>query len=365
MVALAAASALAQYMQSERARKASAEERRAMMDMYRKLQTPDIDSSDFTPEEYEFLGGLTPELSQLVQEVAPTTIKTSPAMAAGQQSQIEAMNRFREISRAERDPALMAMLEESSAKAAATAQQQREATLAAMQRRGQMGSGMELSANLEGQGQAMARQASEGRAAAIEAYRNRMNAMGQQANIGGRVFDQDMGMQRTNADIINSFNQRSATNAQNYYDNRANAINQHNVQRQNVHNMNIGAKNQFKMNKVNNQRNTFNDELSKVRGMAGIQSDKINDIRMDAADRNQAIQGVTNAAGSYYSGQQSQANFDKGQDNQNRRVVFEKTGQWMTPEEYSEYQRKKNEVNQPNGYGSGYYGSEPSEGVYR
>jgi hypothetical protein len=304
IVAIAGASALAQFLNSEQARRLSDKERARIAKMVDQLQAPNFTQADFTPEDYKMLQQYVPEVAQNVVEQAPRTIQETSDMGQGRQAQLEALNQMRATAMAERDPALMAMMEQASRRGAVDAQSRQSAIMEGLARRGQLGGSAAVVAQMQGAGDAMERSAEAGRAAAIEAYRNRQQAMRGAAEVGGQVYSQDFQKERANTDIINDFNRRMADRqfAYNQYaSGLRNEAQRYNIgTAQDLANRNVQGRNSAQDKWAQARQNMYQNEVNKVGLKSGQGQANVAAINQAAADRNQAIQGLSNAGMTYY-----------------------------------------------------------------
>ncbi len=226
------------------------------------IQSPDFDMSKFTPEDYKLVGKYSPESAAYIKETAPTLIKSSADMQTGRAAQLAALKKFTDVGSGSFDPEYQQKVMESKLGAQAEAQSRQNSILQDYARRGQSGSGLNLAAQLGGASQAMNTNAMQGLQAASDAYRNRLNALAQGAQLGGQISQQDQAMQGQNAGIINDFNQRMSASQNQYEQNRANMMNsaqlQNLLQSQNIANQNTQGRNQAAL--TDRQRQ---DELAK------------------------------------------------------------------------------------------------------
>ena len=305
---IAAASALAQWLSSEQARKASDKERKKIAEMVDRLQSPTFTQSDFTPEEYKLLDRYVPEVAQNVVEQAPRTVQESAGMQQGRGAQLEALNQLRATAMAERDPALAAMLEQASRRGAVDAQSRQSAIMQDLARRGQLGGSAAVVAQMQGAGDAMERSADAGRAAAIEAYRNRQAAMRDSANLGGQIYSQDFTKERANVDIINDFNRRMAERQLAYNQYAAGLRNE--AQRYNmgaaqaVADKNVTGRNEARDKYQHARQTMYQNEANKVSLKSGQGQANIEAIQSAAADRNRMIQAAGDVGMQYYGRQE-------------------------------------------------------------
>lgn len=343
----AIAGGLLQYMNSEKARKASSANLDRIKGIYEKMQVPNLDESgtdqpqfdvsQLTPEDYRVLSQYVPEVAQQVKEVAPEVVKETGDMKTGRQAQMDALSKLRQVGSGAADPEFQAKMGAASRQASVDAQSKIDAILQAQARRGLLGSGNQLAAQLQGATASMDREAQMGSNAAAESYRNQLQALRDSASLGGQVRSQDESMQARNADVINAYNARGAAASQQWQNQRAGTLNdaqrynqaqaqsaadrnasQHNdYARYNQQNRNQMAQqqygNQVAQKQALNQlrQNQFANQMNINAGLAGsFQGMSANQLQ-SAADRNQAIGGVTSGIGAAAMYQDSQDRADK------------------------------------------------------
>lgn len=379
-------SGIAQYYQAEKARGANAAQLKKIEDMFNQIkppdydvsidappeyhreaiaspqfaasiQSPNYDMSKLSPESLKSVGEYVPELAPLIKEVAPTTIQNTADMKTGRQAQLDALKKFTQVGEGGFDPEYEQKIQQAARSAQTEAQGRQGALMDTFSRRGLGGSGLELAAQLGSNSQAMDRLASSNQQAATDSYKNQLQALAQGAGIGGQIQSQDQSLQAQNASIINSFNQRMSQQQQDYETQRANQLNQAQVQnlanQQRISDQNAANTNQFNLNQqgrgdsiVNskyqaaldaqkrqdslaqqqygnqvNERNTQNslaqslaqwnadqrrsqnaiksqqyqDQMSKASGLAGNYQAQGQSALQSAADRNQALSGISGA----------------------------------------------------------------------
>jgi hypothetical protein len=229
----------------------------------------------------------------------------------------------------------------------ASAQSRTQSIIDDAQRRGMGGSGLSLAAQLQGAGDSMSQGAALSQQAAIEAYRNKLQATQQSGQMGRQLAGDEMAMESANADIINSFNQRTSRQYQDYLNQRAQMQNDaqlRNLQtQQDISNRNVSTRNEadrFNLENRNrlsqqayqntrDERNyqnslaeqranwsaaekarqnqlkgqSYRDQMTRYGAMNGLTGLQMGQENQNAADRNAMIQGVTNAASGYFAGQ--------------------------------------------------------------
>ncbi len=423
---------LVQYYNSERARGASKERLAQIEKLYDTIIPPDYDLriqdppqlheetlkqpefsgsmgapkfnlEKLSPEQFKQVGQFVPEVAPLVKEVAPQLLQKTQGMQTGRDAQLNALRRFMEVGQGDFDPQYQEAVTKSARSAQNEAQSRQQSILQDFARRGQGGSGVSLAAQIGGTSQAMDRAAGNNLSAASDAYRNRLSALSQGAQLGGQISSEDMSMQQRNSDIINSFNQRMSQAAQSQQNMRANAMNQaqqynlgvgQDLANRNTSNANeFALQNQSRMdnlakygydvaskergrlddlsqqkyqNNVNERNYQNQTALSKYNINAG-EIDRINRLKqqmyenqmnktgakagigtqfnaMDigaAQDRNAAIQGLSNIAGLY--AQQSSANNRASADRSRQADLanYERTGDWMSNDELDAYRKRQ------------------------
>jgi len=294
-----------------------------------------------TPEMYQQVGQYVPEMASFVQEAMPQLVEASAAAQTGRRAQLDALERYKQIASGEFDPMLQQRLMEASEKARTDAQSRQASIMQDAQRRGQFGSGIMLASQQAAAGDEMARQARESQMAAAEAYRNQLMALDKSASLGGDIRQSEMGEEARNVGILNSFNERTSRNYQDYLQSRADALNRAKIMEteraRQVADANVQLRNRsteqardlFNKQQVmnnesawqNRQSSLANEErkqrlqqqmyenlMQKARGKAGIAQTGIDYLRQDAQDRNQMIRGMGDAAtaGAMYYGKYGQ-----------------------------------------------------------
>lgn len=299
---VALVSAGAQYLNSRNAQNASAEERARIKSMLDKIQDPDFDVSMITPEELKSVGKYVPNAIPLINEAAPQIMKAQGQGAiAGRGAQMDALQRYRELARSGQDPILAMQQAQAARQAAAEASSARRTGQMEAQRRG---FGYSPMANVGAGQDAMQRLALTGQANAADAYNRRNQALGQAATLGGQLYQQDVDMERLNADIINSFNQRLARNTQDIMAQNVGNMNQAQLRNlgeaQRIADANVAGRNAARSANqgVRNAQaqQQFQNRLNKVNAYAGQSQQEQNAIMEAAKQQNQAFQGVSDLA---------------------------------------------------------------------
>jgi hypothetical protein len=300
--------------------------------------------SKFTPEVYKVVEKYVPKLAPVIREANPTLVKETAEGKEGRQAQLDALRRLKSVAAGGVDPLFSGAMAEAAQRSQTEAQSRSQSLLQDFARRGQMGSGMQLAAQLSGQEQAMSDQASASRAAAMESYRNRLQALRDSAGLGGQISDSDWSRQSQNAGIINAFNQRLSQNAQNQANLNTGIMNdgsKFNINlAQDVADKNVDTTNEFGWkNKIRDDglkdkiymnemgqieylnnvydkehgwkvkerdrqddivKSSYNHDLNVLNGQSGLGGQQMQMNTQTAQDTNSGIQGVSNAAASGY-----------------------------------------------------------------
>lgn len=366
MVAAAVISSLAQAYNSEKQRGADKKTLKKIEDMFSKIVPPEYDVSindppkyiteklqdaglDFskvTPQEFKIVGQYAPEAAKYVAEANPTLVKGTAAQKEGRQAQIDALRSMQAEAKGT-SPEFAIQLQRAKDAAQAQAQSRQQSILEDAQRRGLGGGGMTLAAQLAGAGQSMSQGAALSQQAALDAYKNKMNAMQQAGSMGRQLSADELSQEQSNADIINAFNTRTSRAYQDYLNQRAAMENQAQLAnlnaQQNIANRNVeqaneaqrfnlqnynqlaqqGYQNRVSERNYQNQlaqssaqwaanekdrqnqlkRQAYEDQMNKAAGMAGTYRGQMQSGQQATADRNAMIGALGSVAGSYYQGQ--------------------------------------------------------------
>lgn len=318
MGGVAAGSAIAQYLQSEEARKLSARERKELERLLAAVQNPNFDYSKLSPQQYEVVRQYVPEAASFVEEARPDLLSMDTADArVSREAQRAALEKLRAQAQGQ-DPLADAELEDALARAASANRGRRDAVKEDFSRRGQLGTTQEMVAQLLGTQQAN-ESASEGsRAAFIESQRRKLQALRDSVSVAGAIRDDEFRQEARNDDILNSSNSRTAQRKQSWADGVASTRNEGErfnlTNEQDVSNRNTGTGNTFEVSERDRQDNlkqrTFDNDMSKVRARAGIAEMGRQDAIGAGRDRNNAISGladgVQTALAFQYDSQQKQ-----------------------------------------------------------
>jgi hypothetical protein len=313
-------SGIAQYYQSEKARKASSERLREIEDIFNSIKPPGydvtplsppelitqmipqpaFDMAGITPDKYEVVGQYLPEVAQFVAERNPELAQFSQEGRQGRDAQIQALNdikmRTGQLSDAEAQDASMKAMRDAQI----GAQSRSESILQDANRRGQLGSGTALAAQLQGASDQMERGAGLSSAAYLEALRNKLGSLRDAGTMGRQLAQDDLGQQNSNAAIINSYNQRAARDMNAFNQNAAEVRNRGQLVNfetaQDAANRNTIAANQAKYANQERSDNIQNNAYNRLVNERNFQNKTATDqynLRAGEIGRRNAITGQT------------------------------------------------------------------------
>lgn len=351
LLAAQAASSMLQAYNSEQGRQMDAKARAELKDMIDKIQDPKFDVSTITPQQFKVIGKYSPQVAPYIAEKNPTLLKETAVSQEGKNAQLSALRNLQNTATTGSDPMQQALMEGAARNTQAEAQSRQASLLQDAVRRGQSGTLATLASQMGGNEAAMTRNAEANRQAAIQAYQNKLSAMRDSANLGGTIANQDINMQKSNADIINQFNQRMAGQQNQYGQYAANQSNDAQMKNlaaaQEAANANVSGANsaawQNRQMQNSAQQNAFQNALNRVGVQGGMYQTNAAAQAKNIGDQNQMLQSLPNMYGAYSQGEEAK----KGQ-------IFQKTGNWESPEDYMA--RKKQQGAATDSTGAGYGG---------
>lgn len=308
LLAVQAASGIAQYLGSEKARKASAKERKDLAALLDRIQDPDFDFSQIAAPEFQVLQKYVPEVSDLVKEKAPELVRgDSQAAREGRDAQRALLRRYSALGQGGMDIATKAAQQEALADTNRAWRGRMGAIEEEMASRGLSGSGQDILMRAMANQGAQAESARQARAATAESYRNRLEALRGAADVGGKIRGEEVALEQHNTGLINDFNERT-TRALNDYNrnrddtgNRAALYNQGEAQRIAEKNLGTGYDAQTRQRDyLNNlKQQQYNNAINRHGAKAGIAGMARQDILGAQQDRNQAIGALGGMASGY------------------------------------------------------------------
>lgn len=291
-------SAIVNWMNSKDAASATAQERARVAELFEKIQQPNFDPADLDYDDYQVVSQFTPEVAPYVEMMAPQAVEVKSADAKlGRDAERQSLEQMMQMARSGKDPLAEIAQAQASRKAAGDAQSARATLDQTMQRRGVgPGSGLQYAGNQAAISDAFMADALAGEQAAASAAGRRMDATNQAANLGGNIYGREMSLAEKNASIMNDYNKYLRDSKQTWQNQRAgtlNNANQLNFQNaQDIGNKNVGLGNLAKDNRNRQKQQMFDNTLSQARGAAGLSDNRVSDINANAAQQNQAIQGL-------------------------------------------------------------------------
>ncbi len=284
-----AAGALIKYYNSEKSRNAGRQHLRDIEDIFNRIKPPDYDLSIFddpemvsripdaafnwhqiSPEDYKAVGQFVPEVADFVQEQLPELVEASGAARKGRDAQLEALERLRGIAKSDYDPVLQETLQKAKGQADRDAQSRVASALQGARRRGVGGAGAEMAASLQAGSDAYQRQSESSMDAAAEAYRNRLAALRDSAQLGGQVRDSEWAEQSANVDRVNRFNERFSKRYQDYLTYAADSRNQAQMRnldtQQRVGDANVANRNKYRVDNLERENRLAQMQFENNRG---------------------------------------------------------------------------------------------------
>lgn len=344
LLGAAVGTAAAQYYTSEQARKQNQkllDEQRAMLngvplpelseaDYYGDGVSNQIDPSAINYDQYQYQGDYNPYQAAYDQEVNPTTIQESTNAKFGRDAQVEALKKFQQNIASGYDPEFAARMDQANQSSQANAQSRSASILQDAQRRGQFGSNASLAAQLQHSSDAMSEGARASQLAAVESQKNLLQQQRDAATMGGSLARDENSLAAQNADIVNSFNQRSSRAHQQYLNQAAELQNQAQMRnlntRQNMSGQNTDLankqqadrlrlqqserayQNQLVGNRNKVKQDNFNNQITRVTGNQAANTAQMGMNNDSAMAQNNAIQGVGQGFGGYFQTQDASAN---------------------------------------------------------
>ena len=279
-------SALASWYQSSKADDATAAERAKIGQLINQVQDPNFDMSTISPDVYKVVEKYVPQAAQVVQQQAPEVVKNTADMTTARQAQMQSLSQMQQLAAQGKDPIAEMDRLAGARQAAQEANTQNQNIQAGMQRRGIGDSAMSLGLQQQAGGQAAYQTAMSGEQAAKDALQRRMQAGQQAASIGGQVFGQDTGIQQSNVNAINQYNQEMANRAQNVNLANTNATNQAGL----YNNQNAQQQSNLQAQQQINERDKQNQLKQMMYGNA------MNKVSIQAGQGQSNIQGIQNTA---------------------------------------------------------------------
>lgn len=292
-----------QAKNADKAREAAAQEHAQARAILAAVQDAKISVQDLEPVHFQLIAKYEPQIAQFIAEQRPELVQAqSEGALMGRDAQMKALQRYQQLGETGVDEYSNILNQEALRAAQIQNQGQQQAILQGMARRGVgPGSGLEFASQLAAQQQANQLANQSTMDAAKQAYLTRLQALGQGAQLGGQIRNEDIQMEGRNKDVINAFNQRNTQAYRDYLANRDQMMNQaqlRNISEQQriaeanaLNKYNAQGQNQQYRNQMAQQK--FENDYRKAGGQAQGHQQQAQQYTQDARDKNQIISGIT------------------------------------------------------------------------
>lgn len=277
-----------------------------MMARLQGINVPTVDQLQFTPEEMQYMGNLTPdELQQFVlQKSEMENVAVDPRLKTEQMKALDKLSSLADQGFSDED---MMAFNVARNNAAGEEQAKQGQILQEMQQRGQGGSGAELIARLSSAQNSANQLSQEQQKQAMAQAEARKAALNMLATQSGNMRNQDFGEQSEMAKAKDMVNQINFQNQQRVADQNVantNTSKQRNLEtQQNISNQNTGIRNQGQADNRQALINNFNMNMSKATGQNQVGAQQASNSSRQAGNANAAVgqigQGMVQMAGSY------------------------------------------------------------------
>lgn len=276
----------------------------AALAQYNDLSTPNVSEQELDLTLPELVGQYNPEMN-VMETLQESNQVQDPAV---KDLQMKALQDMAEISEGGLRDEDIAAFREMRRSVEGENQANQEKILQDMQRRGTLGSGMELAAKLQGNQAATDRLSSGGDKLTQEAASRALQALAQTSNMGGQITNQNFREQAA-SDAINEFNTRNRQDVGNTNISSRNQAQAANLaSRQALADQQVALKNQQQQYNKQLKQQEFNNQMSLASGRAGQYQGIANTQMQDAANRaasgaqmgigiGNAVAGIANAFG--------------------------------------------------------------------
>jgi hypothetical protein len=323
-----AVSAIAGNASSAAARAAAQQQIQAAIDAFKAAGVPPLQATQIVLQKYRSAGKLTPELEQAFTQGATqeNSIKTDPNEKAAQLKALASLDSI-----GTNGGALLsdkATLNDTLNKINADERGSRGAIVADAARRGQMGSGLSLAAQLDNQQNAANRAQQAGLTINGNAQLRALQALEGEGQLGTQMRGQDFSEQKSKADaqdVINRFNTQNQQAVAGTNTQLTNATNQYNLaNEQRIADQNTGVQNQQTAYNSQQVQQQYENELKQAAGESGQYNNMAN-FDVGTANRDSAMwggigQGIAQAGGAYQQHQDYQDFLDRAFPKQNKQA---------------------------------------------
>lgn len=240
------------------------------------IELPDIEKMKLDLDQFELAGQLDPQYQALF-ELGPSAFESINLDPRLRGTQMDALDEYVRKASGEFDQGDLAGFELAKREAAAYDQAKQAQLAQEFAQRGQAGSGTELITRLKGAQSAADRLAQSDLQQAVALQQAKMQALEGQANLAGRIQQQDYGMasdKAQSADAISRFNTQSRQQQNQANVNIANAAQAGNLAaKQQMMDSNVGLRNQQQQYNKRLLQQDFDNRMAKAKALAGQQSE--------------------------------------------------------------------------------------------
>lgn len=265
------------------------------------LGIPSVEAQRLVLEEYKNQGILTPELEQsiLLGDSQMGAISLDPRY---KQAQLDALTQLQQIGQ-EGGMTLSdrAAMERELGNITSDERGRRQAILQSVRERGQLGSGLELMAQLQNQQDSAGQARQIGLEKAGMAQQRALDAISQAGNLGGNIRGQEFGEQQAIAQAKDAISKWNAANRQDVLQRNVmakNAAQERNLsQAQQMANSNVDLRNQAQQNNKNLIQQQFQNRFNVEQAKSNARSGQANMLNQNAQNTQNMWSGIGNSVG--------------------------------------------------------------------
>lgn len=242
-----------------------------------KWQTPEFQNIFLTPEDYQVVAQVYPQIATYIQENHPEMVQEADSQGL-KNTQNQSLEQLARLGETGDDAISKAAVAKAQYDADQASRSQRANLLRDLGSRGLGTSGAEILADTGSQQSNEQNARMAGLQAASDAQNRRVQALSQAGSLAGQIRGQNQAVETQNVSAMNAFNQRMAQSKQLYENQKTQALNEAQAwnakNTQDTANNNVSARNQFaqyNLNRADNNANTIaqsnNTKLMASNGM--------------------------------------------------------------------------------------------------
>lgn len=267
------------------------------------INVPTADQLQFTPEELQYLGNLSPDQLTALN-LDPSALENIQVDSRLKQEQMKALDKVSQLADQGFSDEDMMAFNIARQQAAGEAEAKQGQILQNMQQRGQGGSGAELITRLQSAQDSANQLSLEQQKQAIAQAEARKQALTMLANQSGSMRNQDFGEQSEIAKAKDTVKQINFQNQQRVQDsnvNNSNVAKARNLDtQQNISNQNVGIRNTGQQNNAQALKDIFGMQVAKATGQNQVSGQQAANSSRQAGNTNAGIgqigQGLIQAA---------------------------------------------------------------------